>query len=432
MPQGLHVRVSAFPELDSRLLTAALTCRSAYQATDLCSATEQWHSQRLEFLGDAVLGFVVSLYLFCCSRKGDTEETLTNRRTQWVSNRHLTSRAKAHNLAAYILARPFVPSAGLCRLRLQQVSPKMQADAVEALIACFYLSNASLLSRQQPSKGPENPGASIYIEGHLPKRGSPLRSFEGLVAAAAFIGRFILEEGAQSSPSNAEGEVLLGAPQQMTAQRSDEKMPPAVNVLTAAAGISERMCGLSSDGPCGNPKERDPKREEGPLDSIPLAVGVKHEPLLPNAKVTALLHQLMGPFCGGGVGSLFSKAEEQEGGSLPLSSRFLLGTEGSALRASLGQEKASHKAVEGMWLQAARQRPRAASECFIDSREATEPERPKDTATEICTSERDGRETDREADTKAKSKTFWRGRGLHPRLVALGRTAQVPALGLRV
>jgi ribonuclease III len=89
-------------------------------------------NQRLEFLGDAVLGFCTSELLFLRFPDAD-EGTLTRMRAQLVNAEALAEWARQHAIAdALRLGR----GASMARLR---ESTNVLADAVEALIAAAYL-----------------------------------------------------------------------------------------------------------------------------------------------------------------------------------------------------------------------------------------------------------------------------------------------------
>ena len=90
------------------------------------------HNQRLEFLGDSVLGFCVSELL--CARFGDADEgVLTRMRAQLVNAEALAAWARREDLAQILRLGRGAGSAGL------RDSTNVLADAVEALIAAAYL-----------------------------------------------------------------------------------------------------------------------------------------------------------------------------------------------------------------------------------------------------------------------------------------------------
>lgn len=90
------------------------------------------HNQRLEFLGDAVLGFCVSELL--CERFSDADEgALTRMRAQLVNTEALASWARSVGLSECVRLGRGALAAGLGD------STNILADAVEALIAAVYL-----------------------------------------------------------------------------------------------------------------------------------------------------------------------------------------------------------------------------------------------------------------------------------------------------
>ncbi len=90
------------------------------------------HNQRLEFLGDSVLGFCVSELL--CARFPDADEgALTRMRAQLVNAEALSAWARKEELAQDLRLGRGAGAAGL------RESTNVLADAVEALIAAVYL-----------------------------------------------------------------------------------------------------------------------------------------------------------------------------------------------------------------------------------------------------------------------------------------------------
>lgn len=112
---------------DPRLLELALLHESYANENALPESNE-----RLEFLGDAVLGLAVSNYLF--TRHADLSEgVLTKLRANLVSTRNLANRATSFGLNAFVkLGRGEEHSGGRDR-------PNLQADLLEALVAAVFL-----------------------------------------------------------------------------------------------------------------------------------------------------------------------------------------------------------------------------------------------------------------------------------------------------
>ncbi len=89
-------------------------------------------NERLEFLGDSVLGFIVADHLFR-TRPDYPEGDLTRIRASLVCETNLVEAAKKLDLGAYLkLGRGEESGGGRSR-------PSIMADAVEAVIAAVYL-----------------------------------------------------------------------------------------------------------------------------------------------------------------------------------------------------------------------------------------------------------------------------------------------------
>lgn len=112
-----------YPFRDRRLLVEALTHAS-------CKDAEHPSNERLEFLGDAVLGLVVAHFLFSAFPELE-EGPLTRVRSAVVSAKSLT-----------VLARRLELDAALrCGrgLRKDELPPSVLANVVEAVIGAMYL-----------------------------------------------------------------------------------------------------------------------------------------------------------------------------------------------------------------------------------------------------------------------------------------------------
>lgn len=110
---------------DKELLAQALTHRSASKGS------KNGHNERLEFLGDAVLEFITTEYLYNLTDRPEGE--LTNWRSALVQGEHLWEVAKELKLGEYIfMSRGEEASGGR-----EKVST--QANALEALIGAIYL-----------------------------------------------------------------------------------------------------------------------------------------------------------------------------------------------------------------------------------------------------------------------------------------------------
>jgi dsRNA-specific ribonuclease len=108
----------------------------------------------LETLGDAILKFLVSFYLFL-DRKQDNEGQLSYKRRRLVSNWYLAEVGYAQGLQYYLKAQPCKmnrwkppyfasPELVFVDRVLHKLSSGMLADAVEAIIGAFYVSKGLL------------------------------------------------------------------------------------------------------------------------------------------------------------------------------------------------------------------------------------------------------------------------------------------------
>lgn len=116
---------------DTTLLKAALTHKSylrrKYNDHKIPSPFE-----RMEFLGDSILGFIVSKELF--SKHPDEQEgKLSKLKSKIVSETYLTLKANALELGKYILLSPEEQSSG------GSSKPSILSDTVEAMICAIYL-----------------------------------------------------------------------------------------------------------------------------------------------------------------------------------------------------------------------------------------------------------------------------------------------------
>ena len=89
-------------------------------------------NERLEFLGDSILGMVVADYLYR-THPDLPEGELTRTRASLVCEESLVEVAKLWNLGAYLRLGGVVVSGG------GRTRPSIQADAVEAVLAAVYL-----------------------------------------------------------------------------------------------------------------------------------------------------------------------------------------------------------------------------------------------------------------------------------------------------
>jgi ribonuclease III len=116
--------VIGYAFIDKNLLAKALSHRS--------SVTEGLANERLEFLGDAVLGLVVSEFLF--KRYPEYNEgNLTKIKAALVNETMLSKVAYNHSLGQYIFLSPEEEKSG------GRLKPSIIADAMEAVLGAVYL-----------------------------------------------------------------------------------------------------------------------------------------------------------------------------------------------------------------------------------------------------------------------------------------------------
>ncbi len=109
---------------DKRLLVKALSHRS--------SVSEGLANERLEYLGDAVLGMVVSEFLF--KKYPDYNEgNLTKTKAALVNETMLSKVAYAIRLGQYVFLSPEEEKSG------GRLKPSIIADAMEAVLGAVYL-----------------------------------------------------------------------------------------------------------------------------------------------------------------------------------------------------------------------------------------------------------------------------------------------------
>jgi ribonuclease-3 len=111
-----------------KLFLQALIHRSYLQLID-----EQWESnERLEFLGDAILGFVVAEYLFNTYPEME-EGNLTKFRSRLVNRKILAQRSKELYLSNFLLLSTSAAQS------IDNGSESIVADAFEAIVGALYL-----------------------------------------------------------------------------------------------------------------------------------------------------------------------------------------------------------------------------------------------------------------------------------------------------
>lgn len=118
-------KVLSYTFKDKNILKEALTHRSYH-----CSGLH--HNERLEFLGDSVLGLVVAAYLY---KTLDTKEegVLSKIKANLVSRKNLYTWAAALNVGQYmLLGAGEIATGGRNR-------PSILSNAMEAIIGAIYL-----------------------------------------------------------------------------------------------------------------------------------------------------------------------------------------------------------------------------------------------------------------------------------------------------
>lgn len=127
-----RARLAAEAALDYRFKDAALIEQALTHRSLLSEAKGRLSNEPLEFLGDAVLGFVVAEMLHRRDPRG-AEGDKTRIRARLVSTPNLVSVAKSFDVGSLVRM-----SAGEEKNRGRE-QDKVQEDALEALIAAVYL-----------------------------------------------------------------------------------------------------------------------------------------------------------------------------------------------------------------------------------------------------------------------------------------------------
>jgi ribonuclease-3 len=115
----------------------ALVHKSIYKAVKRYSSPKpiqeylRQHNERLEFLGDSVLGFIVANYLFHKYPDND-EGFLTKLKTKIVNSAQLASMARKINLGELILMSTHVKNIG------GKTNQRILEDSFEALLAAIF------------------------------------------------------------------------------------------------------------------------------------------------------------------------------------------------------------------------------------------------------------------------------------------------------
>ncbi len=114
--------------LDSPVFQTAFIHRSYLNESNLASSS----NERLEFLGDSILSFVISIYLYN-ERAKDTEGDLTNLRSYIVKTHSLAKAAKELDLGSLLkMSKGEELSGG-------RENPQLLANTYESLLGAIYL-----------------------------------------------------------------------------------------------------------------------------------------------------------------------------------------------------------------------------------------------------------------------------------------------------
>ncbi len=121
-------KILGYTFVNKQLLKSALTHKTyAFEATQPLE-----YNERLEFLGDSVLNFVIAEQLYT-TNKYFSEGELTRRRSLGVNNKFLAERAGELCLSSYLLL-------GKGEAKQQgSENPKTLANTLEAIIGAIYL-----------------------------------------------------------------------------------------------------------------------------------------------------------------------------------------------------------------------------------------------------------------------------------------------------
>ncbi|MDR0446579.1 MAG: ribonuclease III [Oscillospiraceae bacterium] len=134
--EGLEQKIG-YVFKDRTLLAEALTHRSRFGEQ---GGEEMVCNERLEFLGDSILGFVVAEYLFI-NRPGMPEGSMTKLRAELVCEKALYEVAASIDLGRYMVMSHGEEVMG------GRKRPSLLADAMEAIFAAVHLDGGAQASR---------------------------------------------------------------------------------------------------------------------------------------------------------------------------------------------------------------------------------------------------------------------------------------------
>ncbi len=128
----MHKNLSCLEELLGYTFSNKAYLEEALRHSSYANEHHTSSNERLEFLGDSVLGQIVSEYLFT-RKPAISEGEMTRVRAASVSEKALSSHALKMGIGEYLcLGRGEAASGGSSR-------PSLLADAMEAIIAALYL-----------------------------------------------------------------------------------------------------------------------------------------------------------------------------------------------------------------------------------------------------------------------------------------------------
>jgi ribonuclease-3 len=210
------------------LLQRALTHRSSLEGRGSTEPHPQ-DNERLEYLGDAVLGFVVSEALVLAHREA-REGQLSRWKAHLVSAAHLHVCAVALGLGEYlILGRGEERNGGRKR-------PNLLSDAMEALIAALYLDGGLEVARAFIEENILNPDSDLDEAAQNNNQKVELQQRARVLGLPSPRYMVVAEEG----PDHAKTfmvEVTLGTELMSRAQASTKKMAS----LMAARTLLEQL-----------------------------------------------------------------------------------------------------------------------------------------------------------------------------------------------
>jgi len=128
VPRELEAALEYAFDDPSRLELALTHSSRAYE-----TGSRDRHNERLEFLGDAILGFVVGERLLDAAGPGTQVGDLSRRRAELVSEAPLAAKARALGLGPHIRLGKGAARTG------ERERDSLLADALEAIVAAIYL-----------------------------------------------------------------------------------------------------------------------------------------------------------------------------------------------------------------------------------------------------------------------------------------------------